>query len=307
MLNSSDYPALTALAAVLHTGSFEAAAFQLHVTPSAISQRIKTLEDRMGTPLILRGTPCTGTEMGRRLARHMEDVGLLEAQLARDLGTSDVAGRRPVRIAVNADSLATWFCSAMAGASAAGLLFQLEIDDQDHSADWLKRGDVVGAVSARATPVAGCDLHPLGALRYFAVATPEFVRRHFSDGMTETALKRAPSLVYDEKDRLQDDWARTVTGQRLSLPSHRIPSTQGFVDAALHGLGWGLNPAALLMPHLAAGNLVRLSPAPIDIALYWHVSRISAAVLAPVTQAIKEAAKTQLIQTKNPAKQDGAF
>ena len=303
MLTSVDYPALTALTHVLRSGSFEAAAHALHVTPSAISQRIKALEDRMGTPLVLRGSPCTGTETGRRLARHMEDVGLLEAQLSRDLGQNARVTQRPLRITVNADSLATWFCAAMAQALAVqdGLLFQLEIDDQDHSAEALKRGDVSGAVSARATAVAGCDIHPLGALRYEAVASPGFVARYLPDGITAAALSHAPSLIYNEKDRLQDIWATRMTGQRLSLPAHRIPSTHGFVDAALLGLGWGLNPVGLLAPHLVSGALLRLSPEPVDIALFWHVSRLNARVLAPVTQAIVGTAKSQLVQTKTPA------
>ncbi|WP_417244603.1 LysR family transcriptional regulator ArgP [Celeribacter sp.] len=294
MLNSSDYPALTALAAVLHSGSFEAAANRLSVTPSAVSQRIKGLEDRLGTVLVLRGTPCTGTETGRRLARHMEEISLMERQLALDLGQSDKAAPVHIPLAVNADSLATWFCAAMAPLE--GLLFQLQIDDQDHSADWLKRGKVMAAVSSRDTPVSGCDLHPLGKLRYLAVATPAFIARHFPDGLTPDALSRAPSMIYDEKDRLPDIWTTARTGRRMSLPTHRIPSTHGFVDAALSGLGWGLNPHQLLEPHLATGRLALLSPDPLDIPLYWHVSRLSAARLADVTEAVKEAAKTCLVQ-----------
>lgn len=291
MLNPLDYPALTALAAVLRLGSFEAAATALSVTPSAISQRIKALEERMGTVLVLRGTPCIGTEAGQRLARHMEDVGLLEAQLARDLGQSPAPA--PIRLAVNADSLATWFVPAMRGTK--DVLYRLEIDDQDHCADWLKRGAVSGAVSALNRAVAGCDIHPLGALRYMAVATPEFAAQHFPEGITAAALRHAPSLIYNEKDRLQDHWAQRITGQRLPLPAHRIPSTHGFVDAALAGLGWGLNPLALLHDHLASGRLIPLSPDPVDIPLYWHVTRLGHAALAPVTKAIKAAARDQLI------------
>lgn len=297
MLNSNDYPALDALAAVLQTGSFDSAAHRLSVTPSAISQRIKALEERMGTPLVLRGTPCRGTETGKRLARHMQEIGLLERQLAQDLGQEfgqETGPAVPVPLAVNADTLATWFTTAMAGLP--GMLFQLMIDDQDHSADWLKRGEVMAAVSARNTAVPGCDLHPLGVLRYRPVATPEFVARHFPDGVTARALSAAPSLVYDEKDRLQDNWAAAQVGKRVTLPSHRIPSTQGFVDAALVGLGWGLNPVSLLEPHLATGRLVALSPAPVDIALYWHVSRLSAPMLAPLTEAVKRVAKVHLVQ-----------
>ncbi len=298
MLMPFDYPALMALAAVLRHGSFDAAAHALSVTPSAISQRIKSLEERMGTPLVLRGAPCTGTPTGKRLARHMEDIGLLETQLQRDLGVASAA-QISVPLAVNADSLATWFIDALAPVP--DLLFRIEIDDQDHSAEWLRRGEVMAAVSARATPVPGCDLHPLGALRYEAVASPEYVARHFPAGVTPEALSRAPSLIFDEKDRLQDTWARREVGQRVSLPAHRIPSTHGFVDAALAGLGWGLNPAALLQPHLESGALVRLSPEPVDIALYWHISRLNVPVLAALTAAVKTAAKATLWAKENPA------
>ncbi|MFT7593531.1 MAG: LysR family transcriptional regulator (chromosome initiation inhibitor) [Paracoccaceae bacterium] len=137
---------LAALAAVLRRGSFDAAAADLSVTPSAISQRIKALEDRVGTSLIHRGSPCTGTPAGVRLAKHAEDVGLLEAQLSRDLSLGDTSGPGRLRIALNADSLATWFVAALAAVP--DVLFDLVIDDQDHSADWLKRGEVSAAISA---------------------------------------------------------------------------------------------------------------------------------------------------------------
>ena len=73
-----DYAGLQALAAVLREGSFERAARKLHITPSAVSQRIKQLEERAGQVLVLRGQPCTGTEAGRRLCLHVEQVALLE-------------------------------------------------------------------------------------------------------------------------------------------------------------------------------------------------------------------------------------
>ena len=62
-----DYTSLEALATVLHEGSFERAARRLHVTPSAVSQRVKQLEERLGQVLVQRGSPCTGTEAGQRL------------------------------------------------------------------------------------------------------------------------------------------------------------------------------------------------------------------------------------------------
>jgi len=142
-----DYALLSALAAVVRTGSFERAAHRLNVTPSAVSQRVKLLEERIGTVLVLRGQPCLATEAGQRLCQHVEQVALLESSLRGSLpGMEPEAGPVTLRIAVNADSLATWFIPAMAGTE--GFLFDLVLDDQDYSADWLRRGEVVAAVTS---------------------------------------------------------------------------------------------------------------------------------------------------------------
>jgi LysR family transcriptional regulator, chromosome initiation inhibitor len=286
-------PHLAALAAVDRRGSFEAAAATLGVTPSAISQRIKTLEDRIGCLLIQRGQPARATETGQRLIRHHDQVALLEQALATDLPGA-ATGTATLRLAVNADSLATWVIEALAATP--GLLFDLVIDDQDHSQDWLRRGDVAGAVTGHAGPLQGCETVALGALRYRATASPGFLARHFAQGVTAEALTQAPSLNFSNKDRLQEVWAAQATGQTLALPAHRIGSTQGFVDAALTGLGWGMNPEPLVADHLAAGRLVELRPdRPLDVPLYWQFSRLAAPAMAPLTRALRMAAARHLL------------
>lgn len=281
---------LAALSAVLRLGSFEAAANALSVTPSAVSQRIKALEERAGAALVHRAAPCTGTEAGLRLAKHAEDVGLLEAQLARDLSLGQGSTPARLRLAVNADSLATWFIEAMAACD--GVLFDLVLDDQDHSADWLKRGEVAAAVTARGQPVAGCDAHPLGALHYTATASPAYLRSWFSDGISAQAAARAPCLVFNAKDALQRRWLDSNIAPRLSPPAHFLASSQAFVDAALAGIGWGMNPVQLVQPHLEAGRLVRLLPdSDLPVPLTWQVSRIMAPSLAPVTAAVLKSAR----------------
>ncbi|MGC1429060.1 MAG: LysR family transcriptional regulator ArgP [Albidovulum sp.] len=280
---------LHALRQVLRTGSFERAAAALNVTPSAISQRIRALEDQLGTILIIRGQPALPTEAGARLARHAEDVLLLEQGLAADLGTNIAPGRPTLRLAVNADSLATWVLPALKALP--DTLFDLVIDDQDHSADWLRRGAVQAAVTAQGAAITGCDTHALGALRYSATASPEFIDKYFAEGVTANALAHAPSLVFNQKDRLQSDWVRQITGQRVELQSHFLGSSQGFVEAALQGLGWGMNPETLVADHLKAGRLRALQPdAPMDVMLHWQVNRLGAAAITPLTRAVKEAA-----------------
>ncbi|MBP2299569.1 LysR family transcriptional regulator ArgP [Azospirillum picis] len=295
-----DYPLLSALAAVIRTGSFERAAQQLHVTPSAVSQRVKLLEERLGSVLVVRGQPCTGTAAGLRLCQHVERVALLESDLRDTLpGLPPADAPLILRIAVNADSLATWFIAAMTGMP--GCLFDLVLDDQDHSAEWLRQGEVVAAVTASAAPVPGCSSHPLGALRYRATASPDYMRRHFPRGVDEESLSRAPCLTFNRKDRLQAQWLATVSRKAPVPPTHWLPASQAFVDGALAGLGWGMNPDLLVAGHLAAGRLVELVPGrPLDVPLFWQQSRISGSVLADLTRAVLRAGRDVLHQPSAP-------
>ncbi|WP_374642563.1 LysR family transcriptional regulator ArgP [Tabrizicola sp.] len=285
---------LAALTAVHRRGAFDLAAAELHVTPSAISQRIKALEEATGTLLIRRGQPCEATATGLRLIRHHDEIALLERSLALDLGLAP--GPATLRIAVNADSLATWILPALAATR--GFLFDLVIDDQDHSQDWLRRGEVLAAITAHNGPLQGCDTLPLGALRYRATAAPAYLDRWFPQGVTAEALARAPALTFSDKDRLQARWAaQYLRPGREALPTHRMASSQAFVDACLAGLGWGMNPEPLVAPHLAKGSLVELLPdTPLDVALYWQFTRLAAAPLRPLTEALRRAAAAMLVQ-----------
>lgn len=282
---------LAALAAVHRRGSFDLAAAELHVTPSAISQRIKALEEAAGTLLVRRGQPCTATETGLRLVRHHEEISLLDKALAEDLNRP--AAPATLRVAINADSLATWVIPALAAVE--GFLYDIQIDDQDFSQELLKRGEVAAAITSHPGPLQGCDTIALGRLRYRCTASPAFRDRWFPQGPTAEALARAPALRFNDKDRLQADWAARMTGARFPLPSHRLASSQGFVAACVAGLGWGLHPQALVAPHLASGALVDLGDAP-DIALYWQFNRLTARAIAPLTRALQRAAEGALIR-----------
>ena len=295
-----DYAQLAAMAAVLRTGSFEKAARQLNLTPSAISQRVKALEERLGATLIRRGLPCTATPAGMRLYRHAEDIGLMERKLAADLGLNAPDGEWPtVRLAVNADSLATWFVAAMAATD--GVLFDLVVDDQDHSADWLRRGEVSAAVTAHDAPIPGCQRRALGALRYIATASPAFMKRWFRDGVTPEALARAPCLCFSLKDGLQTRWQQAMFGRAAAPPTHWLPSSQAFVDAARAGLGWGMNLEIMVRTHLADGDLAPLLPGrPLDVPLCWQWPRSAGPALAPVTKAVLAAARRDLIPPQGP-------
>jgi LysR family transcriptional regulator, chromosome initiation inhibitor len=295
-----DYAQLAALAAVVREGSFDAAARRLHVTPSAISQRIRALEERCGAVLVTRERPCRATEFGAPLCRHAERVALLEQELSRALPAgsieADPAQVPTLRIAVNADSLATWFVPA-AAAFAAGhdALLDVVLEDQDHTVQALRRGEVLAAVTAHAAPVQGCHSVPLGRLAYAAVASPAFVARHFAQGVDARSLRRAPSLRFSAHDDLQDRWVRRHLGRALEVPRHGLPSTAAFVEAARLGLGWGLNPLASVEPLLARGELVELVPGRrLDTPLHWQCTRLATPALEGLTACVREAARAHL-------------
>jgi LysR family transcriptional regulator (chromosome initiation inhibitor) len=293
-----DYPAALAVATVVRTGSFEKAAKALHITPSAVSQRVKSLEERLGVALVERGTPCLATEKGARLCRHMELVGALEAGLLDylpELGEVP-GGTVTLDIAVNADSLGTWFLPAAAElAVSSHIVFNIAVDDQDHTAEWLRRGRVLAAVTSLSEPVTGCRVTALGKLRYRATASPDYVRRYLRDGVNANAMAKAPSLTFNQKDRLQADWLRSTFGIDEAVPTHWLPSTHGFVDACLLGMGWCLNPEQLVREHLAAGRLVELVPGvTMDIPLYWQVSRMAARQFPQLDKAVTAAARAGL-------------
>ncbi|KZL09441.1 putative HTH-type transcriptional regulator [Pseudovibrio axinellae] len=289
-----DRSQLMALASILTTGTFEKAAQHLGVTQSAISQRLKALEEKLGCLLVIRGHPCTATAQGERLLRHANEVALLEKQTKEEIGfTSETSDFASLQIAVNADSLATWFIGALAQVD--GFLFDLKIDDQEHSANWLRRGEVQAAVSSESAPIQGCDCFPLGALRYQATASPEFMEKWFAKGVTLEALKRAPSLTYNNKDTLQTEWLKLVFGEVFIPNCHWLASSHGFIDATVNHIGWGMNPQVLAQPLIDQGKLVELIPnTAYETQLYWHISRSTAHTIKPLTKAVRTTAKNAL-------------
>ncbi|WP_434034186.1 LysR family transcriptional regulator ArgP [Cupriavidus sp. a3] len=294
-----DYSALSALAAVIREGSFERAARALHVTPSAISQRVRLLEERLGCALVVRDQPCRATETGRRLCQHVDRVRLLEQDLQGALPALAPEGiaRVALPIAVNADSLATWAAPAIAAfAAASPVLMEVAVDDQDHTTEWLRSGAVLAAVTATARPAAGCNSQPLGAMRYLAAASPAFVRQHFAGGVGAGTLAKAPSLLFNTKDELQVRWARRLCHRHVDVPRHMLPSSQAFVTAALAGMGWGLHPQSLIAQHLGDGSLVELVPGtPLDVPLHWQYARAASGLLDGLSREVLAAGRAALL------------
>lgn len=290
---------LATFQAVIEHGSFDAAARALHVTPSAVSQRIKAMEQAVGQVLVRRTRPCVPTAAGHPLVRLGGQIALLE-QEALDAARGALTGRTRTRLAVvvNADSLASWFLPALA--ELADVDFELHTDDERHTADLLREGSVMAAVTTERVAVQGCRVTRLGAMRYVAVATPEHHEAWFAGREPAAAFAAAPMIRANRKDLLQHRFARTVTRRDIDPPTHFVPASASFTAAIRLGLGWGLMLQDAASADLAAGRLVDLADGHhLDVPLYWQCWRLESTALAALTAAVSAAAAKQFrLRTK---------
>ncbi len=282
------------LLAVVDEGTFDAAAAALHVTPSAVSQRVKALEQRTGRVLLLRTKPVRPTESGAVLVRLARQVARLERDAQAELGLSGADGEpERVSVAVNADSLATWFLGALTRVPPAlRLCFELRREDEDHTAALLREGTVMAAVTSSPDAVPGCSVRALGRMRYVPVASPGFAGR-WLDGPLAEALAEAPVVVFDRRDDFQDGFVRGLGGGHggASPARHHVPTSEGFAQAVAAGLGWGMVPEPQAVPLLRAGRLTDLAPGRrVDVPLYWQQWRLDSPALAAVADAVVAAA-----------------
>lgn len=288
---------LRTLVAVVDLGSFDAAASHLHITQSAVSQRIRALEDSAGRILVRRDRPITATDSGETVLRTARQMLHLEQSLAGELGESETRQDYvTLSVACNSDSLATWFLDAMTDLPASGrVVFDIHREDESLSSELLRRGEVMAAVTSVARPVQGCRALPLGSMRYLACASPGFVARHLRDGSPTAALGRAPIVDFDRSDAHQNHYYRALTRRQLNGPRHYIPSSHDHVRAIVAGLGWGLIPEQLATPWLVTGEIVNVSPdRPLDVPLFWQHWKLQSPDLDALTAAVLGSAHAEL-------------
>jgi LysR family transcriptional regulator (chromosome initiation inhibitor) len=284
---------LRALDATVRGGTLEAAARALHVTPSAISQRLRALEVATGRILLVRTKPVQVTESGEAVLRLARQVDLLTADVARELGDEPSAEQVPtLPIAVNADSMGTWVLPALAPL-AADVRFDLYREDQEHTSALLRAGTVMAAVTADADPVPGCTSTLLGSMRYRPMCTPDFAHRWFPAGPTPDALARAPVVVFDRKDDLQHRYLHATAGRDVAPPLHYVPATADYAAAVALGMGWGM--VLELQTRNMTAELVDLDPSgAVDVVLYWQQWRLRSGSLDRVREAVLAAAGREL-------------
>lgn len=277
------------VAAIVDGGSLDAAARLLSITPSAVSQRLKPLEQQLGRVLVVRGRPARATAAGEAVVRMARQISLLEhdALTAFGLDGDGGASRVSVPLAVNADSMATWFLAPLARLSVAHEIdFDLHRDDQNFTARLLESGEVMAAVTSEAAPVAGCIVSRLGVLEYEAMATPAFVARWFPHGVDGAALRRAPFVDFDRRDALQHLWLQEKGVDERGIPRHYVPASFDYASAVRLGLGWGMLPRLQAAEALASGAVVPIGGAPIRVPLYWQQWNLRSPLLDAIAREV---------------------
>ncbi|WP_028659828.1 ArgP/LysG family DNA-binding transcriptional regulator [Nocardioides insulae] len=280
---------LETLLTIVETGSFDAAARAMHVTPSAVSQRVRALEGTAGQVLLRRTTPATATPAADPLLRLGRQLRVLSAEAAAAVpGAGDAVVELPV--AVNADSLATWFREVLGEVAGwDGVALRLAVEDQAYSHDLLRRGEALGAITSEPRPVQGCVVEPLGSLRYTPAAAPALIERYQRGRGVDWAAM--PVVVFNEKDHLQDQ-ALAERGVARPAVVHRVPSTADFNEAVRRGLGWGM----ILDPELSTGEFRRLPGGrPVRVPLHWQRWRLDSPILGRLSDAVRRAARAGLV------------
>ena len=152
---------------------------RLHVTPSAVSQRIRALECEVGPGRRAAGRHAVPADRGRAALRPARPADPAARRRGQDALVDDTRPRVDLPVAVNADSLATWFRDVLAERGPAGTTSRsgCVVEDQAYSAGLLRSGDALAAVTSDPAPGAGLrGPSTLGFLRYRPAATPELRR-----------------------------------------------------------------------------------------------------------------------------------
>lgn len=268
-----DYKLLHALSVVVDEQNFDKAASVLAITQSAVSQRIKSLEQTLGQPVLIRSQPLVATSIGKKLLAHYQQVKLLEQDIIPEISGDKKNETITANIASNADSLATWLIGAIGDVCHEyNVAVNFRLVDENRSINYLKDGEVFGALSTHEHALPGCTLDKLGDIQYLLVASPSFIKRYFFEGINEQSLARAPAVAYDQKDDMHIKYIEQTFGLKGgSYPCHTVRSSEAFVNFAKQGLAYCLIPKLQIQAELTSGVLVNLMPEhPIIRTLYWH-------------------------------------
>jgi LysR family transcriptional regulator (chromosome initiation inhibitor) len=294
-----DRDQLETFAVVIEQQSFDKAAAVLSITRGAVSQRIKALEESLSTVLVLRERPISPTPAGEVLLRHVKAMRVMEGSALRELiPSSKPHAPIPMSIAVNADSLATWFPDVLKELLLSQLVaLEVIADDQDHTSQLLSRGEVIGCISTSAKAAEGFVAECLGSMEYRCYATPEFAQKSFPDGLTVPSVLAAPAVLFNRKDSLHDEFLKSRFGFSIDrYAKHFLPSPVALLEGVAMGAGYGLIPSTQAMPLVENGQLIDLCPEEaVLVDLHWHHWELEPPLAHDITSLIIKVAQQALL------------
>ncbi|WP_058912304.1 HTH-type transcriptional activator AllS [Entomohabitans teleogrylli] len=261
---------------VAETGSFSRAAGTLHKTPAAISYRIKTLEEQVGTQLFLRTTRSVSlTLAGSHLLEHCRSwLNWLDG-MPDELQQINAGVERQVNIVINnllyhphsAASLLTWLHQRFP-------FTRFQISRQVYMGVWdsLLYDDFQMAIGVTGSESLSnsISLLPLGEVSWrFVIAPGHPLASHPPGVLSDEQLRRYPAINIDDTSRnLTRRVAWLLNGQK----EIKVPDMGTKLACHLSGLGVGFLPERLCRPYIDSGELVvrdvvnARQPSPLSIA-----------------------------------------
>ena len=279
---------LRALAAVVRTGTVSAAADALAVTPPAVSQQLRLLEEALAVPLAER-TPAgmRPTDAGREV---LEAHARIEAALA-DCGAAIAAlrGMQGGRVAVGVISTAKYFAPRALAAfmrREPGVEIRLSVGNRSEILAALRELQIDIAVMGRAPEDFPVEFAVIGPHPHVVIAAPEHpLAAARSIGLAalagETFLLREAGSGTRELLRSLLQAAGLDAGMGMEMGSNET-----IKQAVMAGMGVALLSAHTVAAELAEGRLVALDVLGLPVLRQWFVVRNRDKRLLPAGQAL---------------------
>ncbi|KMV28530.1 hypothetical protein AB733_23245 [Photobacterium swingsii] len=294
-----DHREMETLIAIVDGQSFDSAARHLNISPGAVSQRIKSLENRVGSSVLIRSTPPKTTAAGEQVLSYARRMFLLQNEMSLALKNHLYSGELSLSIAVNHDSLSCWFIDVVSCFSDhPHLSFDIHTSNTVTTQALLKTGDVIAAITSNGNQIAGCKTRYLGRLEYIPVCSQSFYQSHFCAGIDKQALMTAPIAIFDREDDLAE---RFVAGYGVNVEqvkTHYIPSSHVLLDTVKKGIGWTMIPKLLIDDQLLKSELVVMDNQSLFVELYWNTWEQVSEVISQVEKQVIAVSKTKLIQNE---------
>jgi LysR family glycine cleavage system transcriptional activator len=242
---------LVAFEAAARLGSFKLASAELNITPSAVSQQIRTLETQLGDALFVRGHRSIALSARGEKFQNSVVIALRHLSNATEEMRID-RGKTQLVVTTDTAFAAHWLLPRIAEYQALFPDVAVKIVAADVKEDLLADGSHLSIVHGRGD-WRGFATDPLFGEEVFPVCSPEYLaqRPEISnpDMLSEADLL---DLDYEQWDWM--NWSIWLTELGLPQPSGsrklRLNSYTMLIDAAKRGLG-----VALVWRHLVNGDL----------------------------------------------------